>query len=92
MEFEWDEQKCENNLRKHSVDFRDAVHVFRDEHRIGGFDARHSDFEERWWTVGRIRDTVLFVVSTERGGVFRIISARKVTRDEQKAYYESLPR
>ncbi len=92
MEFEWDEQKCEINLKKHGVDFRDAVHVFRDEHRIGGSDAGHSEFEERWWTVGRIRDTVLFVVSTERGGVIRIISARKVTRDEQKTYYESLPR
>lgn len=92
MEFEWHEEKRQSNLEKHGVDFRDAIRVFQDEKRLWGFDDRHSDFEDRWWTVGMTHDTVLTVVWTERGGVIRLISARRATRDEQTAYYESLAR
>lgn len=92
MEFEWHEEKRQSNLEKHGVDFRDAIRVFQDEKRLWGFDDRHSDFEDRWWTVGMTHDTVLTVVWTEHGGVIRLISARRATRDEQTAYYESLAR
>ena len=92
MEFEWDEGKRRRNLAKHGIDFRDAVRVFHDAHRLWGFDEAHSDLEDRWWTLGSVHETVLLVVTTARGGVIRIISARKATRDEQEAYYQSLTR
>ena len=41
--FEWDDEKAAVNLKKHGVDFRDAVAVFDDEYRIEWFDAAHSD-------------------------------------------------
>ena len=92
MDFEWHDEKRERNLEKHGIDFRDAVRVFQDQHRLWGFDEEHSDFEDRWWTIGMAHDTVLVVVWTERDGVIRMISARRTTTSEQKAYYESFTR
>ena len=92
VEFEWDEGKRESNFAKHSVDFADAIQVFRDAHRLWGYDEDHSDFEDRWWTIGLTHDTVLFVVTTRRNDTTRLISARKATRDEERIYYESRSR
>lgn len=88
MEFEWDEQKRKANIAKHGLDFADAIKVFRDERLLEGFDAEHSEDEERWWAIG-MTNNVLLVVYTERGESTRIISARKATSDEQEAYYKS---
>lgn len=88
MEFEWDPDKRETNILKHGVDFADAISIFLDERRLEGFDERNSGEEERWWAMGAVRSNVLFVVYTERREAMRIISARKATSDEQKAYYE----
>ena len=65
MQFEWDEDKAAANLKKHGIDFRDAVLVFNDENRIEFFDSAHSIYEERYNTIGMV-DEVLFVVYTER--------------------------
>ncbi len=92
MEYEWAEEKRTKNLSRHDVDFRDAIRVFHDEYRLWGYDAKHSDVEDRWWTIGVSHHTILFVVTTERGDRIRLISARKATTNEQRAYYESLPR
>ncbi len=92
MDFEWHDEKRERSLEKHGIDFRDAVRVFQDQRRLWGFDEEHSEFEDRWWTIGMTNDTVLLVVWTERDGVIRMISARRATPNEQKAYYESLTR
>ncbi|MGP0090849.1 MAG: BrnT family toxin [Xanthobacteraceae bacterium] len=40
-------------------------------------------------TLGRIDGRLVTVVFTERGDRTRIISARKATADERRAYYQS---
>ena len=85
MLFEWDEEKAAANFKKHGVDFRDAVRVFSDPFRKEFYDAAHSDEEDRYNTIGKVRD-VLFVVYTERREYTRIISARKATRRERSWY------
>ena len=85
--FEWDEKKAENNLKKHGVDFHDAAAVFDDDFRIEWYDAAHSTTEDRYHTIGRVRQ-VLFVVYTERREKTRIISARKATPREEALYYD----
>ena len=87
MLFEWDDEKAAVNLKKHGVDFRDAVAVFDDEYRIEWFDAAHSETEDRYNTIGLVRD-VLFVVYTERRERIRIISARRATAHERSIYYD----
>ncbi|MBZ9845240.1 BrnT family toxin [Mesorhizobium sp. CA5] len=42
--------------------------------------------EERFIGIGIVNGLVLTVVYTERGDRIRLISARKATRHEQKAY------
>ena len=86
-DFEWDEEKNLSNLKKHGVDFRDAAAIFDDEDRIEFFDAAHSGTEDRYNTIGMVRD-ILFVVYTERRERIRMISARKATPFEKKMYYD----
>lgn len=85
MQFEWDAEKAALNLKKHGVDFRDAVQVFNDVNRIEWYDFAHSDEEDRYNTIGMVRQ-VLFVVYTERREKTRIISARKATPRERRIY------
>ena len=89
MKFEWDEAKREENLERHGVDFVDALKVFTDPRRLEGYDAEHSDEEDRWWTIGACGGRALFVIYTEReaGRSTRIVSARKALKHEEDAYY-----
>ena len=83
---EWDDSKNESNIKKHGVSFETAAYIFNDVNRIEAYDAKHSDTEERYYTIGRVGD-VLFVVYTDRGEVFRLISARFATKREEEVYY-----
>ena len=85
--FEWDGRKNEENIKKHGVSFEIALHVFNDENRLEEYDIDHSLDEDRYVTIGFVRD-VLTVVYTERGYKIRIISARKASKKEVERYYE----
>jgi hypothetical protein len=89
MNFEWDPQKAERNLSKHRVSFAEASTVFGDDLTITIPDPDHSIDEERYITIGwSNRHRLLMVAHADRGNRIRIISARELTRREQKAYYE----
>jgi len=88
LKFVWDESKNRSNLKKHGVDFNDAVRAWYDPERQDYFDAEHSKDEIRWIFLGAVSGAVLFVVETEPDKeTVRIISARKATKQEQEAYY-----
>jgi len=92
MDFEWDADKAEANLRKHHVSFEDAARVFLDPNRIETFDGREGYGEDRWRTVGLVEPALLAVVYTIRGkddGIIRLISARKADADERAQYSET---
>jgi len=90
MEFEWDERKAAENLRKHRVSFGEATTVFADVFSRTVMDPDHSTGESRYITVGQSeRHRLLIVSHAERGERMRIISARKLTRSERKAYEET---
>ena len=63
--FVWDENKNKKNFKKHGIYFEDAVRVFLDENLIDDYDEFHSDFEDRYRIIGKIRD-ILVVIYTER--------------------------
>lgn len=89
MNFEWNPQKAERNLKKHSVSFQEAASVFRSELSDTVYDPDHSDDEDRFITIGWSSQNRLLIVShTERGDTIRIISSRKLTKSERKAYEE----
>ncbi len=85
-EFEWDEAKARANLAKHGVPFNHAARVFVDPGMVE-FDASHEgDAEVRRKAVGLIEGRLFVVVFTDRGGVCRIISARRANTKERRAY------
>lgn len=85
MAYQWDRDKAAANLRKHGVDFADAVTVFSDDLAITITDERFD--EERFITIGiDAFSRVLVVVYTWRNDEIRLISARKAMRYEQKQY------
>ena len=86
MIIEWDDKKAAINVRKHKIYFEDAARVFLDDHRIDYLDDEHSDDEERWKVIGKVRN-ILVVIYIERGEKLRLISARKATQKEQEEYY-----
>lgn len=90
MLFEWDDSKNAANVRKHGIDFRDAIDMFN-HLMLTGIDERFAYGEERWRAIGLMRQLVGVVVYTERReDVVRIISARKATRQEVRLYEQNI--
>lgn len=82
------------NQRKHGLSFETAQLAFEDPFALSRLDIDSGE-EERWQTVGAAGGmVVLFVVHTWPSAdatgeeVGRIISARKATRLERRAYEE----
>lgn len=89
MEFEWNPDKAKLNLGKHGVSFQEAATVFNDPLSVTFPDPDHSIGENRYVIIGVSRFGQLFVVAhTDRREKVRIISARKVTRQERRFYEE----
>ncbi|MCL2192202.1 MAG: BrnT family toxin [Treponema sp.] len=65
VRFIWDENKNRANMKKHAIDFNDAVRAWYDPNRIDFFDDEHSQDEARWIFLGAVAGVVLFVVETE---------------------------
>jgi len=85
VDYQWDENKAKANLKKHRVDFADAVSVFSDDTAITVEDD-YPD-EQRYVTIGLdALQRLLVVIYTWRGESIRLISARKATRQEYKQY------
>ena len=93
LRWTWHDEKNRTNKRDHGLSFETAQLVFHDPLAASRRDPDPS--EERWQTIGLIGHVVVFVVHTwpepdpETGEeVGRIISARKATSHERRAYEE----
>ena len=89
ISFSWDHRKNASNQTKHRVSFAEAQTVFFDEHAIEYYDPDHSESEDRFLMLGHSFQIRVLVVShtlRKDGTEIRIISARKATKKEQKAY------
>lgn len=87
MQFEWDWRKARANLRKHGVSFDQARELFGDVHSSCVADPDHSHEEQRFLLFGETRAGLPLVVAfTDRGGRFRLVSARRMTPRERRAY------
>lgn len=67
MDYQWDPEKADLNLKKHGIDFADAVGVFEDDWALT---IKHevTEQEQRFATVGTdILGRIVVVVYTYRG-------------------------
>lgn len=95
IKFEWDESKNLSNQKKHRVSFEEAQSVFVDEQALMISDVDHSSEEDRFILLGLSMKAKMMVVChcyRKNNEVIRIISARKATRNEEKTYWERLPK
>ncbi len=89
--FEWDPNKAKINLKKHNVDFEDAIRVFADRLALEE-EGQVENGEYRWRTLGLVdgRQLLLVVHTTredeEGNTIIRIISARPAEPKERKYY------
>ncbi len=87
MRFEWDDDKAKANVSKHHVTFEQAATAFGDPLALTIDDPDNPASEERFLHLGMASSGILVVVAfTERSGSVRIISARRPTRAETRAY------
>ena len=79
VDFEWNPANDLENQRKHGISFADAVRVFDSEELcLDIFDEVHSDTEERFITIGPVRDGLVLVeddshtITFEEGGALTV--------------------
>lgn len=94
IQFAWDTQKAENNLKKHHVSFELAAHVFADPFALTCQD-RIEHGEYRWQTIGSVQGCLLLLVAhtleeNNDTEIIRIISARRADSKERKRYEQSI--
>jgi uncharacterized protein len=87
MEFEWDEKKNLENLRKHGLDFTDARQVFQNPVLVK-LDDREDYGEDRWIGIGMTLNgiVVVFAFTEKDEETIRMISMRKATKNERTRY------
>jgi len=90
MNFEWDDTKRKSNIKKHGIDFINAQMIFAD-YTLTIEDDRSDYGEERFVTFGILDGRVVVVIHTETENLIRIISIRKATKYEEKAYFSQIP-
>jgi uncharacterized DUF497 family protein len=88
MRYVWDPHKRITNLRKHGIDFVDAIAVLEDERGLTKTTIEEGEY--RFITLGvGIKPGVLLVVHAEEGpDEIAIVSARRADRQERQQYFE----
>src|SRR5205085_5962277 len=61
MDFEWDERKDRENLKKHGVSFYLAQFAFADPRRVIAEDVEHGGNEERYYCFGQVGEGIVTV-------------------------------
>lgn len=90
MQFEWDEAKNVENIRKHKIDFADLPKMFEGPMLIEP-DNRFDYGQDRSLGIGFLDNGVAVVIWTERqNDVIRIISARRANRYERQRFEQYL--
>ena len=76
-------QAVRDRFRRCAGDFAGATFTYEDD--------RFAYAEQRWVTLGFLKDTVVSVVHTESSIQIRIISIRKATTYEEALFFENFP-
>ena len=91
--FEWNEGNSNKNWHLHRVTDGECEDIFFNLPLIIAADAKHSNREKRFYALGRTENNRwLFVAFTVRENLIRVVSARDITRREQRKYAEKIKR
>lgn len=87
--FEWDQNKYQQTLDKRQISFIDATELFEIDNRFTYLSPYPGNDEERFVTVGLLKNKLFTVIYTFRQGNIRIITARRA-HDREERIYNSL--
>lgn len=91
--FEWDEGNSNKNWHLHGVTDGECEDVFFNLPLIIAKDKKHSETETRLFALGRTdADRRIFIAFTVRSNLIRVISARDMTKSEERIYAEKIKR
>ncbi len=85
MQFDWDPAKRTTNLKKHGVDFVDAILLMHGAPLVL-LSPNSGNDTARYLAIGEVEGRIFTLVYTMRGDVHRIISMRKARNGEEKKY------
>ena len=85
--FEWDKGNGEKNEKKHGISNKEIEQAFDNDPKIIFSDEAHSLRERRYGMYGSTNEKVLLsIVFTIRDEKVRVISARRMSKKERRAY------
>ena len=91
--FEWDEGNSNKNFYLHNVTDGECEDVFFNLPLIIAADKVHSANEKRFFALGRTdANRRLFIAFMVRNKLIRVISARDMTKSENRKYAEKIKR
>ena len=90
MRYTYDEVKRVANIRKHGYNFDDAPLVIENPVAVTFEDRRFDYGEQRFITLGMLRDAVVLIVTAETDEEIRVISMRKAEQNEQEIYFKNI--
>lgn len=91
--FHWDEGNSNKNWHLHAVSDGECEDVFFNLPLIIASDSKHSLAESRFFALGQTdADRRLFISFTIRKRLIRVISARDMTKSEERKYEEKIKR
>jgi len=89
MRYLYDEAKRTANLKKHGYDLVDAPLIIESTNALTFEDRRFDYGEQRFITLGVLREVVVVIVTAETNEEIRVISMRKAERNEQEIYFKN---
>ncbi len=90
MEFEWDPEKSDKNLKGHGVSFQEATEIWQGLHLEVEEIAKTKDGEKRSATIGLIKGDVFTAIWTKRSHVIRLISVRRSRDGEKEIFWKKI--
>ena len=91
--FDWDEGNSNKNWHRHEVTDGECEDVFFNLPLMVASDKKHSANESRLFALGRTdAERWLFIAFTIRDNLIRVISARDMTKREERIYAEKIKR
>ena len=90
MRFTWDERKRRTILRERGIDILHAARIF-DGPVLTTADTRHQYGEDRYITIGKVKEEFFVVVHTPRKDAYHLITAWRAGRRTRRRYQERYP-
>lgn len=86
-EFQWDKGNEVKNWQKHNVTKEECEQIFFNRPLLLADDFKHSQGEKRYYVLGQTdNQRKLFIAFTIRRQMIRVISARPMSKKEEKWY------